>query len=39
MAKDTTDASEEIRKEFHDIWEQLAKGDWYIEKTAPDCST
>ncbi len=29
MAKDTTEACEEIRKEFEDIWSQLNKGDWY----------
>jgi hypothetical protein len=32
MAKDTVDASEEIRKEFNDIWEQLTNGGWFDEK-------
>jgi hypothetical protein len=31
IAKDTTEASEEIRKEFNDIWDYLTKGKWFTE--------
>ena len=33
MAKDTVDASEEMRKEFNDIWEQMTDGKWFDEKS------
>jgi hypothetical protein len=29
MSKDTTEASEELRKEFTDIWQQLTKSEWH----------
>lgn len=31
MAKDTVEASEELRKEFNDIWEQMTHGEWFKE--------
>lgn len=32
VAPDTTEATEEIRKEFADIWGQLTSGEWYNER-------
>jgi hypothetical protein len=31
LAKDTTEASEQIRKEFADIWDHLTTGNWFQE--------